>query len=445
MEITLTELLEAREERVRVQKQMLKDNSCPLICFTMNIAGPIKTSPLIVRAFRYGLGEIQKKLSSFNLFSVRTEFKKTGPVSFMSVNADAQIVKNICVEIEESCLLGRLFDIDVIDKCGTKIERKNERGCIVCGSPGRVCAAGRLHSVFELQNVTLKIMTDHFAREDSRYFADLARKSLIEEVQTTPKPGLVDCSNNGSHTDMTVDTFKKSADALFPYFEECVMIGIKSAKSKAEETFEKLRQAGIKAEKTMFSATNGVNTHKGIIYSMGVILGALGRLWDPAFSVSTAEDILTECSELTKKSVEKDFAKIDNTTAGGRSYLSNGERGIRGEAEKGFPSIKNVSLPTYKKELKTCENKNDAGVITLLHLIANIYDTSIFNRGGEDGVIYAKKYAQKLILKGTPTKDEIIKMDKDFIEKNLSPGGSADLLAITYFLEKTESSNNRSD
>ena len=437
MEITLKEILAAREERVRMQVEMQKENPYPLICFTMNIAGPIKTSPLIVRAFEYGLKELKNAIKEYKTAAQITEYKNYGPMSLLSVMANAQDIKDICIRIEESCSLGRLFDIDVIDVDGKKKERQKERCCIICGKAGRTCAAGRLHSVEELQKKTQEIILEHFARIDSVRFAELAKDCLIEEVHTTIKPGLVDLSNNGSHRDMNVQTFEDSANALLSYFEKCITIGINTSNKSPEETFYMLRRAGIEAEKNMYNATGGVNTHKGIIYSMGVILGALGRLWKPDSKIAETETILAECSAMTKTAVERDFANIDGSTAGGRLYLKKGIRGIRGEVADGFPTVKDVALPVYKSELASGKNKNDAGVMTLLHLIAKIYDTSIYNRGGDEGVTYTKEYAKKLIC-GTPTIKDIEEMDKAFTAKNLSPGGCADLLAITYFLTALE-------
>ncbi len=438
MEITLKELLDAREERVIMQAKMQKEYPCPLVCFTMNIAGPIKISPIIVRAFRYGLSLLEKRLSGYIILKRHTEYLKSGPVSFYSVLGNAQSIKDICIGIEESCHLGRLFDMDVIDTNGKKLERSSQRCCIVCGKEGRECAAGRVHSVDRLQKTTQQIITEHFINEDSRKIAELAKNSLIKEVLTTPKPGLVDQANNGSHTDMNVESFKKSADAIFPYFMRCVKIGIETSGLSADYTFNQLRIAGIDAERDMYLATNGINTHKGIIYSMGVISGAIGRLWIPEMPIANTESVLEECAALVKYSVDRDFADIDGSTAGGRLYLLNGKRGIRGEVALGFPSVKNTAIPAYKQALSEGKNGNDAGVIALLHLIAEIYDTSIYNRGGEDGVFYAREYAKELLSRNTLSLSDVEKMDEAFIKKNLSPGGAADLLAITYLFSDLE-------
>lgn len=467
MEITLTELLDAREQRVLRQKTLQKEYNCPLICFTMNIAGPIKSSPMIKRAFDYGLDRIEKELCDYKILNRHIEYQKCGPVAFYSVDGSADKIKDVCVAIEESCRLGRLFDVDVLDASGAKLERSSERCCIVCHKKGRACAAGRLHSVEVLQKTTEDIIVSHFADMDAEYISTVAKTALIKEVLTTPKPGLVDVNNNGSHKDMNVESFIKSANALASYFKQCVKIGIQSSSSTPDSTFQLLRSAGIDAEKEMFQSTGGVNTHKGIIYSMGIICGALGRLWKTDSPIPKTNLILDECKNLVKLSAEADFTNITPSTAGARAYINGGVRGIRGEVADGFPSVQNIALPTYKNAISEgatvilkdsiksaplgckadrfgkilSEKENDAGVLTLLHLISQIYDTSVYNRGGERGVLYAKKLASALLQDHPVSISAIESADSKFIEMNLSPGGAADLLAITYFLHDLEKSD----
>ena len=150
MHITLQEILDAREARALTQGEMLKAHNAPLICFTMNIAGPVKTSHIIERAFREGVELINEKLVGYEMLDAREEHTKCGPVSFCSLRADADKLKTAMIDIEENHPLGRLFDIDVITADGRKTTRPTERGCIVCGAPGRACAAGRLHPISEI-------------------------------------------------------------------------------------------------------------------------------------------------------------------------------------------------------------------------------------------------------------------------------------------------------
>lgn len=436
-EVTLHQMLDARERRAALQKSLINTYKTPLVCFTMNIAGPIKTSPLIERAFFEGVEVLQNKLPSQNILHCEIDVSVTGCQAMFCVSMDAQKLKTICTDIEDSCSLGRLFDMDVLDTGGAKLSRDTLRRCIVCGASGRECAAGRLHTVPQLQAATRKIITEHFFSIDRNLFANLATDSLLEEVYTTPKPGLVDRRNNGSHTDMDVHTFAKSAHALTPYFYQCVNIGHRTWDQPLADTFKQLRKAGIAAESTMYQATGGVNTHKGVIYSFGVICGVLGRLWQADSPVPKLKDVLSLCSEMTQDAVKSDFQSIDKTTAGGRLYLEYGLTGIRGEVVSGFSSVKHIGLPVFLKALDNGFSKNDAGSITLVHLMSKVEDTTLYNRGGKSGAAFAQKRAKELLKASYfPTIAQMEQLDNEFIARNLSAGGCADLLAVTYFLYK---------
>lgn len=435
--LTLTEILDAREQRCALQKKLLSTYRATLISFTMNVAGPIKNTPLIERACEYGLSELLSRLPKDKILFQYSLSAPQGCAAFIAVDLCSEETKEICVEIEESSRLGRLFDIDVIDEAGAKLERKHPRACIVCGKQGRECAAGRLHPVEEIVGITNDIITAHFAEADAARIGMLATDALIQEVETTPKPGLVDMRNSGSHTDMDVNTFRKSARALSPYFTECVRIGIKSKTLSYSEAFDLLRNAGIAAEDTMYHTTNGINTHKGVIYSMGVLLGAIGRNWTPETPIANISTLVKDAAKLVRESVASDFNLARGTTHGERIFLDHGLTGIRGEVASGFPSIVNYSLPEYRAMLKRGLSQNNAGVCTLLKLISVIDDTNVYHRGGADGAHFAKSYAVRMLNEKFDVK-KIERMDDEFIERNLSPGGAADLLAITYFLYMLE-------
>lgn len=439
-EVTLAEILEAREKRVSRQKELIKKYSAPLICFTMNIAGPVKVTPLIERAFSEGLEILKSSLPEDKIISIKSDIFTTGCEAFLSVDTDATLIKKICVDIEEGTPLGRFFDMDVLNLSGKKLERENERGCIICGKKGRGCASRRAHSVIELQEATSSIIYKYFEQKDREKISVLATESLINEARTTPKPGLVDGRNSGSHKDMNIVTFIKSANALAPYFYNCVKLGQETKELSPDEAFKMLRKEGLSAEKLMYDATGGINTHKGAIYSLGIICGAVGRLWTSEKPIAETDEILSACAELVKKSTKEDFENIDSSTAGGRLYLKYGLRGIRGEVADGFASVAKFSLPVYEKALGNGFSPNDAGVISLLNLIANVDDTNLYKRGGMKGIEYAKNSARDLLSKpDSPSRNEIEALDDDFIKKNLSPGGCADLLAVTYFLNKIKS------
>ena len=431
MDVSLTEILIAREERVRLQQSYLQKYGCPLICFTMNIAGPVKNTPLIRRGFQVGLDAIAQSLPENLIRDQFVEEIKTGSTAIFAVQMDAKELKIICTKIEDTMPLGRLFDMDVLDTTGQKLERTNQRGCLICGAPGRQCAAGRLHPVDELQSTTNRILRNYFAEFDRERIASLAVQCLIDEVNTTPKPGLVDLRNNGSHKDMTVRHFIASANALKPYFCECVKIGQSTADQSPNKTFEKLQHAGLAAEKAMYHATGGVNTHKGAIYTLGILCGSLGRLWRADFPIAEIESILRECGNMVHQSVCAYRNNLDTNVA---VYWKHGLGGVRMEVADGLPSVRKIALPCYKKALEDGCTRNDAGVLTLLHLIAHVEDTNLFHRGGMDGLRWASQSAKELLNHAPITHDKIEQLDDAFIARNLSPGGCADLLAVTYFL-----------
>ena len=444
-EVTLTEMLEAREARVRAQDSLRERYGVPVISFTLNIAGPVKDSPLIRRAFRTGQEELRTGLRAAKLEALwqSENLAPTGCEGLYAVNATAWEVKALCVSIEDSSPLGRLFDMDVLDRDGRKLDREEvgggPRSCIVCGAPGKGCASRRVHTVEQLQKAPRRILEDHFAAAGREKVSALVTQALLDEVCTTPKPGLVDRANNGSHRDMDIFTFTASAAALAPYWGRCFQIGRETARRTPSETFRALRAAGQGAERAMFSATNGVNTHKGAIFTLGTICGAIGRLWSAEAPCRDPNAILSECGAMASAAVEADFAALETRTAhtaGERAYLERGLTGVRGEAANGFPSVRDVALPALNVALAAGLSKNDAGAVTLLHLIAQGTDTNMVARGGPERAKKAAEDCARLLeRRPLPEMEEISQLDQAFIRDNLSPGGCADLLAAAFFLQ----------
>ena len=440
--ITLQQILDAREARAAEQARLLRTYRCPLICFSMNIAGPVKRTPLIERAFALGQRQLRTALQAADARVLyRAECRAdTGCEAFYAVDLDAGVLKALCVSVEEAAPVGRLFDMDVLDADGRKLERGTQRPCLVCGAPGRGCASRRLHSVAALQAATEQLLRGQFLRTDAETVSALVTDALIEEVETTPKPGLVDRNNNGSHTDMTVALFRTSAEALRGYWAKCFSLGVQAAACPPETAFAALREAGRNAESAMYRATGGVNTHKGAIYAFGVICGAVGRLWKPEAPFAGADAILDVCAELTRDAAAADFARARNKpeaerTAGERLYLRYGLTGIRGEAAAGFPSVRGTALPMYRRLLRAGLDRERAGTIALLSLISLGIDTNMVARGGPAAARRAAAQAQALLeAPALPSEEALLALDGAFIAERLSPGGCADLLAVTYFL-----------
>ena len=418
MDISLMQMLEARERRVQRQQQLLTQYGKPLICFTMNIAGPGKNSPLIRFGFRLGCQRLENALSGIPVLHSAREEAPTGCEGYYVCDADPKTLKNITCRIEEADALGRLFDLDVITPEG-KQTRPIPRKCLLCGNEAMVCGRSRTHSVAQLQEKTRQILTDAAVEEISR----LAVQSLLCELYTTPKPGLVDLRNSGSHTDMDFGTFLRSAASLWGYFRRCVSIGIATADCAPEVTFPRLQQAGLEAEKAMFRATNGVNTHKGAIFTMGLFCGASGRLLD-----FDPHALAAECAAMTKN-----LSLHGHTTAGGRLYASHGITGARGQAMAGFPAVVHTGLPALQSGKHLGLNR--AGCGALLAILAQLDDTNLMKRSSPEAFRALQQKIRELIQNTPyPTAEILETLDDRFIAENLSPGGSADLLAASFFL-----------
>ncbi len=437
--VTLEQMLEARERRVRRQRTLLEQYGQSLVCLTMNIAGPVKTAPLIRRGFSWGEGLLLEQLTGRGFPCLHQERYRlaTGNEGFYVVSGDACALKQLTVELEERCEIGRLLDLDVLDAQGEKMERQAlglpPRRCLICGEPAWACARSRRHSVQELRQKTETMLREAFARQDAQTAAGLACRSLLYEVCVTPKPGLVDRKNSGSHRDMDLFTFLNSTSALFPYFERCVRQGMEEALG-CEALFAALRWEGKLAERAMLAATGGVNTHKGAIFSMGLCCAALGRL--PGAHGGDPEAALHQCAALARGLMERDFRNLTPETArtaGEKLYLRHGVTGVRGQAEAGFPAVRLVGLPTLEEGLAQGLSWNDAGCKALLALMGAADDTNLMARGGMDAQRQAAMEATAQ-LQRFPDWEGLDRMDRDFIARNLSPGGSADLLALCYML-----------
>lgn len=282
-----------------------------------------------------------------------------------------------------------------------------------------------------------------------RFFL-LCHHALMAEVSATPKPGLVDQHDSGAHSDMDFDTFAASSDAIAPWITQMFETGLFWPNPDGDGLFPAIRTLGIKAEKAMFEATGGVNTHKGMIFSMGIIAAAAGFLFAKTQHFD-AEAILETSGRLCRDLLEEDFQKIDKKnprTHGEILYVRFGVKGIRGEAAKGFPAIREIALPALRRfsdpELFEAAGKakNAARLNTLLSLMAEVDDTNVLIRTGPEMLLYEKEAAKRILgLGGAFTRQglaELSLLNEEFIRLHLSPGGCADLLAVTILLHDLE-------
>lgn len=411
-------MLDAREYRAYLQRQ-LQQNGLPLLCLTMNIAGPVKRTPLVRLLFDAGLAavtDLQLPIQQHHIIDA-----VTGCEAFFSIDAPAEEIKCAVTDLEDAFPAARLFDLDVLTPDGIKLSRSSPRRCLICEKPAANCASTRAHGLDALTAKTDELLSEFAAN----LLAKRAVESLIEEVQTTPKPGLVDADNCGAHDDMDLPMFLRSAEALLPYFREAVFLGLSGC------SMQRLREAGLRGEAAMYAATKGINTHKGAVFSMGLLLYGMGR------ALRIGGDAAAHAAALVLEDAEQlqQQSRIDPQTNGGHVLANYGALGARGEAMQGFPNAQ------FAKERLSHHRQNGAAhaeVLTLCDLMATVDDTNLLHRGGPEGLTFVKAEAARISAMECESEQlaAMKTLDDALIARHLSPGGCADLLALGLLLEK---------
>lgn len=415
--VTLNEMLDARERRAKEQSAMLAsaDASCCLVSFSLNIAGDVKRTAKTRLLFDEGL-------RAFGGLGYPEHARKvfdgvTGTEALILLQADASEVKATLERLEDAFPAARLFDFDVLSAQGEKLSRRTARRCLVCDGPAAVCARSRAHGLDAVKAATDALLNDFCADT----LALTAHHALERELFTTPKPGLVDKHNTGAHTDMDAPLFLKSAASLVPYFKTAVRLGL------ADAGMAPLKAAGLSAEHAMFAATNGVNTHKGMIYSLGLLLYGMGR------ALSFGGDAVMYASALAKTDAEErlSHAMREQDTNGAKVYADHGARGAVGEAADGFFHARYCA-----DRLIAHRDSDNPGALALIDVMIVLNDTNLLHRGGEDGLVYVKEHAAAIAFLPEAERIPAIEaLDREMIDRNLSPGGAADMLALGYLLD----------
>jgi len=268
--------------------------------------------------------------------------------------------------------------------------------------------------------------------------SSFALQAMLYEVSCYPSPGLVSPVSNGAHKDMDYFTFIDSTAVLSKYLALFVQEGYSNRTCK--DIFDSIRTVGAEAEKDMFNKTQGINTHKGMLFLMGIACAATGKA---IYEKKPFKEIQTIIKEMTEGIVNKELLSLkDNSllSHGEKLYLKYKNEGVRGEVERGIPTVFEYSLKLYKENLNL--NLNDRLVHTLIGIMTICNDTTIIHRHNQETLGKVKEMSKNIIkLGGMNTakgKEKINDLCIEFIERNISPGGSADLLAVTVFLHFVE-------
>ena len=276
---------------------------------------------------------------------------------------------------------------------------------------------------------------------EAEFLATAAYEASVREVMTTPKPGLVDSEGSGCHDDMDCALFLKSARAIAPFWARQARAGLEG--TPPELAMERLRSTGVEMERAMAQATGGVNTHKGLVYLMSLLLyGAGFALFSGAPRSAEAAAQFTALA--VRGVVERELGALlaepprRALTNGERLYVEHGVTGVRGEAERGFPSALRAGLPALRRALADGASFNDAGLAALLQIMLVCEDSNVMHRAGFE--YWSGEYLTltAAALRGfrAPSwnRAPLYELERKFMERRVSPGGAADLLSCTYFL-----------
>lgn len=298
--------------------------------------------------------------------------------------------------------------------------------------------------------------------------ARLAVRSLHAELCLYPKPGLVSPIDSGSHDDMDAGTFMRSMFALRHYFKKICLAGWNDA------PFAQLKKLGIAAETAMLRATHGINTHRGAIFSLGMLCASAGRAraqgtpltpaalraamlirWGeelaqhaaPAASTASDEQVRLLAHDRSHEAVAVQLADAVGVQQSARTHLSNGLRvaaryavsGAREEGALGLPSVFEIGLPALLAARARGATVTEERVDTLYTLMAHISDSNVYHRAGPQGAQIVRDHAERFLAQGGTAnarwRTDALHSHRTFMQHRLSPGGAADLLAACCLVQ----------
>ena len=251
--------------------------------------------------------------------------------------------------------------------------------------------------------------------------------ALYDELALAPKPGLVSFVDSGSHHDMDATTFLRSLFALRHYFPRIAMLGARAA------PFAELETLGIVAEGRMLAATGGVNTHRGAVFTLGLLCAAVG---EGRITAAQCRERLLRCwGDALRARRHRECASNGRIAA-----HAHGLRHVGDEAALGFPAVFEVGLPALARARAAGMNDRAARLQTLFETIAVLDDTNLAHRGGLAGLRFAQGQARAFLSAGGAARPDALAhaqaIHRAFVARRLSPGGAADVLAAAGLIER---------
>jgi len=347
-----------------------------------------------------------------------------GNYKYYAINEEGNIVKEKTIVLEEENPLGRLVDMDVYNK--TAISRKDVscdmRKCLICDNYSHICVRNQTHSEKEVFNKINEIIEKYL----KEYILTKVMKCIYFELELYPKFGLVSNRNNGCHKDMNYETFVQSTFAIKPYLKEYINYGLKDLDDPLM-----LQEIGKRAEKAMFETTNNINTQKGLIFILGIFLPVISNAIYHNLDVSYIKEEIKRIAAIIVGDYYDDISIKEYKTHGDNIYIDYGLKGIRGEALEGLQKV--FEIPSYNGS-----SIEDTHLEYLIHIMSVLDDTTIIHRTNLETLNSVQKDMKYIVNSGgySANIELVEKLSNDYIKKNISPGGSSDMLVVKIIFEE---------
>jgi triphosphoribosyl-dephospho-CoA synthase len=268
--------------------------------------------------------------------------------------------------------------------------------------------------------------------------AELVVDALLDEARLAPKPGLVDSRRNGAHTDLDFALMCRSARALEPAFAAMAEAG-RAAGAPSLALREKLGRLGREAEAVMMHTTGGVNTHRGAIWAMGLLVAATA-IESPDATASTIAEVAATIAQTPDRD-----APLRTGNKGEQACREFGVTGARGQAQAGFPHVIKLGLPELRRSRTRGDSETASRLNALLAILSRLDDTCVLSRAGPAALrAFQEQATGVLVAGGVATlsgRRQLRQLDSFALAHNASPGGAADLLAATLYLDRLEASS----